>query len=574
MKIYHGFLKKCISAAVAAAACLTLLPGGASVPVHAETGTTVPSAKDTAVLRVKGIEDTDGVVVNAYQIAKQTYSSYGVSDLVETEGAGIKDLDNPTPEEVKALASGIRNGEDGYKTVTSTKLALTKDPKVAGKDGFADYIHEGTHAGMYLILADGVKYMYNPMIVTVGYGNTQDAGTLGKSGDGTQQTSGVDAATSYDNGAWVKRQKKPEFDKSIVNKTPNGEVLTKVEDLEVNPSKKDGNYPSVTFRISAIVPKYSTQYAAPVFTITDKADPGFDAPTELTVTGSENATDDQLAKPSAKTADEKTLTKDKDYTESFKDNGFTVSLTTNCLQNNRVQILHIEYTVKMNGHTTYNEKANINEAKLKYSHSVDSETGGELTSRTRVYSFGINIGDDKELTKNEKIKDGEKITAGKVLEGAEFALFKAEEGWKAAGASVATATSDKDGRIHFSGLEAGNYVLKETKAPAEYLMSSTEYRISITPTYADGKLTDYTLTIDGKKGEDDNLKNAYVLKYAADGTVTKETAKNPFTVKDMKINQLISTGGRGIGFISALAAGLMMAAVFVLRKEKNEDRTK
>lgn len=569
MKFYRGLIKTCISTALAAATCLTLLATGSSVPVRAdETAPTPPSVNDTATLRVSGIEDTEGVTVNAYEIAEQTYNAYGLSDLVPEEGVTIKDLGSPTAAEVSAIASGIREKNAAFKTVMSKKMALEKETGTE-KDGMVSYSHKETKAGMYLVLADGVNYLYNPMIVTIGYGDPEDASTIGEGKD-KQDTATIDASSSFTGEAWVKRQKKPELDKSIVNKNGNEEVLTKVEDLEVNPSRSKA-YPAVTFRISAVVPKYSEQYDDPTFTITDKADKGFDAPKTLLVTGIENPTAEQLANPSGKSADEKELAEDTDYQKTADGNGFTLKLTRDCLQQNRVRILHIEYTVSMNAETTYNEIANVNEATLKYSHSVDSKTTGELKSQTRVYSFEINPGEDKELTKNEKEKDNSGVKAGKVLSGAEFDLFKADAQWNAENEALASATSADDGRIHFSGLAAGNYVLKEKKAPAGYLMSSTIYHISITPVLdqTSGTMTSYALSITGKDGEDVNFNQAYTLADASDNqAVTRNHAEAPFTVKDAPVNGIISTGGRGIGLISALAAGIMAAGVLIMRKNR------
>ncbi len=63
-----------------------------------------------------------------------------------------------------------------------------------------------------------------------------------------------------------------------------------------------------------------------------------------------------------------------------------------------------------------------------------------------------------------------------------------------------TATSGSDGYFEFTGLEEGTYYMKETTAPAGYVLNTTVYTIVISATYdEDGTLTNYTITVSDTK---------------------------------------------------------------------------
>jgi len=88
-----------------------------------------------------------------------------------------------------------------------------------------------------------------------------------------------------------------------------------------------------------------------------------------------------------------------------------------------------------------------------------------------------------------QVKKVDKDDPKKALEGATFTLTDAN------GAVVATATSDKNGELSFSTLTEGNYTLKETQAPANYKLDTTEHAVVVS---YDADKQIYHVTVDGK----------------------------------------------------------------------------
>ena len=88
-----------------------------------------------------------------------------------------------------------------------------------------------------------------------------------------------------------------------------------------------------------------------------------------------------------------------------------------------------------------------------------------------------------------QVKKVDKGDPKKALQGATFTLTDAN------GVVVATATSDKNGELSFSTLTEGNYTLKETQAPANYKLDTTEHAVVVT---YDADKQIYHVTVDGK----------------------------------------------------------------------------
>ena len=88
-----------------------------------------------------------------------------------------------------------------------------------------------------------------------------------------------------------------------------------------------------------------------------------------------------------------------------------------------------------------------------------------------------------------QVKKVDKDDPKKTLEGATFTLTDVN------GAVVATAISDKNGELSFSTLTEGNYTLKETQAPANYKLDTTEHAVVVS---YDADKQIYHVTVDGK----------------------------------------------------------------------------
>ncbi len=76
--------------------------------------------------------------------------------------------------------------------------------------------------------------------------------------------------------------------------------------------------------------------------------------------------------------------------------------------------------------------------------------------------------------------------ASVLLQGAEFTLYNNDD-CKEEHKVVGPVATDINGKVSFSGLSAGNYYLKETKAPEGYILSTVVYQIEITADGVEGK---------------------------------------------------------------------------------------
>ncbi|MGM0113091.1 SpaA isopeptide-forming pilin-related protein [Enterococcus sp. DIV0187] len=82
---------------------------------------------------------------------------------------------------------------------------------------------------------------------------------------------------------------------------------------------------------------------------------------------------------------------------------------------------------------------------------------------------------------------GRKVSGSKKLEGAEYQLFRADtldqpiKTTDKAGNDQTIIKTDADGEFYAKGLSAGDYVLKETKAPKGYILDTTEHKFTVYP---------------------------------------------------------------------------------------------
>ena len=174
------------------------------------------------------------------------------------------------------------------------------------------------------------------------------------------------------------------------------------------------------------------------------------------------------------------------------------------------------------------------------------------------------------------------------LAGCSFDLYKVEGGQK--GAKVASADSDAAGRIKFEGLDAGEYILVETKAPAGYVKDNKEHHIVITAnvqpvsyteyydqagnwykepgdgltayTYEAEELISYTIKFDNQ----DVATHTFVHESSNNNIKWSEASSNeaPASIHNTKGVELPSTGGMGtrlfyiIGAILVVGAGVLL----------------
>lgn len=249
----------------------------------------------------------------------------------------------------------------------------------------------------------------------------------------------------------------------------------------------------------------------------------------------------------------------------------------------------ITYQAKVNEKAKVNFDSDENKATLKYS-TVASGTdmSDPMQDITHHYTFGFDTlvnGTGSEKT-TEITKYGVKTTTeldNKVaLDGAQFKLFDAngKQLYFTSDGEYTTETSGtydyivskNNGQLTATGLDAGTYTLKESKAPLGYALDKTTYTIVITPTYNEltGELKNYTVRVNGATGNS----ITFTHEKLDNGTInTTDNAANAdtFGINNTPLITLPETGGAGMIALTVAAVVLMagFGTMFVsLRKRK------
>lgn len=222
---------------------------------------------------------------------------------------------------------------------------------------------------------------------------------------------------------------------------------------------------------------------------------------------------------------------------------------------NKGKAIQVSYTATLNSNAILGGLGNPNTSNVLYSSNPyqPEKTNNTWDSTAHAFTYGL------DLTKVDDTK--------KLLAGAEFEL-QTTDGKKIAVTGengTYTVTNKKNdnaklvsndkGKIIVKGLEAGNYKLVETKAPAGYNLLEAPIEFTIKPTYSidqnngfEGKLTE--LTVDGKD--------------KAQFTANKENGFVATTVINKAGGLLPKTGGRGIFMLAVIGLALMALATYVL----------
>ncbi|MDO4634010.1 MAG: isopeptide-forming domain-containing fimbrial protein [Eubacteriales bacterium] len=512
---------------------------------------TVPSATDTGAVEISGL--TVGDQVTFYQIVKANYEN-GFKDYEAVKDSTI-DIFNedgnaiyPTAEEISALALDTENLTTSVGPITATTDKVTQE----------------LAAGEWLVIVTPKEAttIYNPMVASVYY--TNDDGQAITSGKvGVNESYIINSTTSY-----VKKST-TDLDKVITGGKDGekGEARTiapdangKGDDLAIGDT--------VDFKLSTTVPSYSEEYKNLKFIISDTLDEGLDL--------NESSIEIQIAGKTVEAAG---------YTIKKSAHDFEITFTEDYLralakENEDQRKLTVTYSATLNEKATTNFSANENTAKITFTNKPgENQKAEEIEKKTYQYTFEIDgsIGGNettKEHRTHELIKTGE---GGEVQDGAIV-----DDGWsettvksplkdakftltnKATGKEY-TELTDANGYMNFKGLDAGEYILKETEAPKGYSLNTREIPVVITAEYnADGTLKSYTITVDG------NNTSTYEATYNNDGTVNEihEKAVKSTEIKNTKMNNLPSTGGMGTYLFTFLGVLLMVVGSYSYRKNK------
>lgn len=232
------------------------------------------------------------------------------------------------------------------------------------------------------------------------------------------------------------------------------------------------------------------------------------------------------------------------------------------------QYVIVSYSAKLNDKAVIGKPGNVNEAVLTYANKPDQSGQGEgqphgttPEDKVIVFTYGLDVTKYDAADKNKA--DAEKTK----LKNAEFKLFRGTgenveyvqvdannkvTGWAKTEAGGSILRSDGNGNFKVTGLDDGNYTLKETKAPAGYNLPANGFSVVLTATTANNQSWD-----DGDAAK--ALTGLAVSVGDSNGTVDTTTGTGSIAVYNTKGSSLPSTGG--MGTVLLYVAGI---AVFVL----------
>jgi fimbrial isopeptide formation D2 family protein/LPXTG-motif cell wall-anchored protein len=482
------------------------------------SATTVHAADFDKTLTVKGIEP--GNTVTGYQIVKD--KGDGTWEVANSN-IKIANPEKPTAAELNKIAGQVK--DLGLTTASFTYDATS-----------GDYKATAPAAGSYLVLVTNgadATYVYSPMLVSADYDGSNGTETLNNTTADAKKT-------------------KPGVDKVITKK--NDETPSNNKGVTLAPGDK------VDFKITPTIPNYGTEYTNATYTVADTL-------TNMTLSGDITVAGKGVEKT--------------DYTVNKGADGksFTVTFNQAFLTNGNAKNVTITYAATLDSSAARGFGDNPNDVTVTYSNNPNtSDNTKTVDKHTHQYTFDIDgdiNGSGSEQTKDivkvgvdkktgdviTTTKYGELTTTQTPLSGAQFTLTSKD------GKVTKTVTTDKDGLMKITGLDAGDYTLKETKAPAGYKLDTTEVPVKISATLnEDGTLKSYAITINGTQT------NTYTATY--DGGVKTVAAANANAdnktslFQNAKSSGLPATGGAGIFFYLIVGGALVALAVVLYTKNR------
>lgn len=207
------------------------------------------------------------------------------------------------------------------------------------------------------------------------------------------------------------------------------------------------------------------------------------------------------------------------------------------------------YESELNENAILGNYGNVNKAKLEFSNNPTQESGG--TPETGETEWDYVIVFTYKVVVN---KYGEEVKAGNELAGAEFTLYKKlADGTEKA---IAAAKFNEGKSFEFKGLDDGDYVLKETDAPAGYnKIDDIEFTIT----------ANHTILWEGEERT--------TLLYELDGgnLATGDVATGQIVADVVNLQGVTLPGTGGMGTVLFYAAGGLLvafAAVALVSKKR------
>lgn len=441
-----------------------------------------------------------GATVTAYQLV-----SYNEETQQYVVAAAAESMGYEVGSKDATVVSNIAKSADTLNQLSSIEL----DEQLTG-----DYT-KALPAGTYLILVtkSGTATIYNPMLVSL-------------------EVTYPDGVTAGD----VSAKENYEVDGQVVyaKSTDNVPVDKKITDIEGNVIGENGKYDdvyagtTVYFTITGTIPSYSEQYNNDKlkYNLVDTVSDGLDLAEDL-----QETLQAQVGSAAVVSVEGRTI---------------TIAYTKDYIMQNGGQEVEIKYSATLNGDASNFDPA-TNTVTPVYSNSPDNFTDG-TPSVTKHYTFDIENALVKVDSKNQNTP----------LKGAEFTLTDTE------GKVINSVPSDDNGFITFKGLDAGTYILTETKAPDGYQLSGKTYTVIITPNYEeDGSLINYTVTI--KDGQNEIGKMEYT-------STNHNGTGNAAKIVNTTLSELPSTGGMGTTIFTIAGCVIMISAAglfFASRRKAN-----
>lgn len=230
---------------------------------------------------------------------------------------------------------------------------------------------------------------------------------------------------------------------------------------------------------------------------------------------------------------------------------FELAFKENVLKPNDVVV--VEYTAVINEKAVIGSAGNPNEATLEYKDG----TRGQPSS-TKTYTWKIDIYkyfQDSAGTK-KPLKDATFVlyrqNSSNTPEYAKISADKIE--WGTEKEQATPLTSDKEGKIAISRLDADTYYLEETKAPTGYNPLTSPIEIKIEHSTMNETSASATITYK-QQGTEDSATNI-------------TSTENRVEVENKTGTTLPSTGGMGTTLFYVVGGGLMVAAIVLLVTKK------
>ena len=504
---------------------------GMSMTTLAAGAGTKPIADDKATATVSNVEA--GATVTAYRIVEPTYNDKGFTGYKLATGVTLADMLVPTSDEITGIAAN--------KTLLATLENETLTPQ--GTTYTAEL-----GAGYWVVIVEGsqIQEVYNPMLVGIYYSveGSGDANTL------VNGTVDANSKWSLNSTPAYAKSEQPTIDKKILNSDGNESG----NDVAIGDTVK--------FEIDTKIPSYSKSYTNVMVKITDTMGKGLTLADPANLVVKVNGVE--------VTAGADTYI----YTPDADKKSFEISFASAYALAHSGEAVVVTYDAVLGADAGINFDPNTNKATLEYTNDPSGETN-EIEDETFTYTFGIDanlFGQGSETWNKfteELLKTGEieKVDLGngtiverpKRLPGAVFTLT-GENG------KVYTATSDDNGYLSFTGLDAGKYTLQETEAPEGYSLNETEIPVEITAEYnTDGTLKSYVIKVDNKET------STYEATYNGPHTITNidctpghdndwSDVSDTHEIKNTKLSALPSTGGIGTTIFTVGGCAIMIIA--------------